>query len=200
MKKFALLFFVLAGTAFAVKEGFTDKVAGSFPQWFQKGIYVSSVLNNAPSTTANKVTGIFHASATIDFASTTVGSLDHSGTTITGVAVGDSCFVGAPGTPASNATFSCYVSAANTVKVRFTPTAANVGAITMSTGTGTATVLASSVCVCSEVTDATRTVGCALSSTTLTATGTASDVINYSCRSPVDPASASYNITVMSHQ
>lgn len=56
-----------------------------------------------------------------------------------------------------------------------------VGQITLETGTGTATVFSGAICVCSEATDETKTVKCAVSSTTLTATGTGSDVINYIC-------------------
>lgn len=55
------------------------------------------------------------------------------------------------------------------------------GSIALSVGTGTATVRSGAVCVCSETTDATKTLKCAVSGTTLTATGNGSDVINYIC-------------------
>lgn len=54
------------------------------------------------------------------------------------------------------------------------------GTITLAAGTGTATVASGSICVCSDTT-AINAVRCAVSSTTLTATGTGTDVIAYHC-------------------
>jgi hypothetical protein len=54
------------------------------------------------------------------------------------------------------------------------------GTITLSTGSGTATVLSGHRCVCTDTT-ANVSVKCAVSATTLTATGTGSDVIAYVC-------------------
>jgi hypothetical protein len=54
------------------------------------------------------------------------------------------------------------------------------GTITLAAGTGTVTVASGSVCVCGN-TSALNAVQCAVSSTTLTATGTGTDVIAYSC-------------------
>lgn len=56
----------------------------------------------------------------------------------------------------------------------------NRGTITLSGGTGTATVTSGAVCTCTDTT-ATNVVQCAVSSTTLTATGTTTDVISYLC-------------------
>ena len=55
------------------------------------------------------------------------------------------------------------------------------GAITLSAGTGTATVASGATCVCTDTT-ANASVKCAVSGTTLTATGTASDVVAFLCR------------------
>jgi hypothetical protein len=54
------------------------------------------------------------------------------------------------------------------------------GTITLSGGTGTATVLTGHRCVCTDTTAA-AAVKCAVSGTTLTATGTTTDVIAYFC-------------------
>lgn len=56
----------------------------------------------------------------------------------------------------------------------------NSGTITLAAGTGTATVYSGARCVCTDST-ANASVRCAVSSTTLTATGTGTDVIAYLC-------------------
>jgi hypothetical protein len=54
------------------------------------------------------------------------------------------------------------------------------GTITLAAGTGTATVLSGAICVCTDTT-ALQPVQCAVVTTTLTATGTTTDVIAYIC-------------------
>lgn len=54
------------------------------------------------------------------------------------------------------------------------------GTITLAAGTGTVTVASGSICVCSDTT-AVNAVQCSVSSTTLTANGTGTDVISYIC-------------------
>lgn len=73
--------------------------------------------------TANVITKSLGGSATIDFASVTITCEDSAGITVTGAVAGDACFVGAPTTISGAGTglhssFTCYVSAADTVKVR----------------------------------------------------------------------------------
>jgi hypothetical protein len=58
--------------------------------------------------------------------------------------------------------------------------AKNRGTITLSAGTGTVAVLSGQICACSDTT-AVAAVKCAVSATTLTATGTGTDVIAYVC-------------------
>lgn len=69
----------------------------------------------------------YAAASTIDFASTSNTTTDSSGITVTGAAVGDTCTVGVPTAAAvAGASFTCYVSAADTVKVRFTAVGAGI--------------------------------------------------------------------------
>lgn len=63
---------------------------------------------------------ILGTTSTIDFGSTSAqSSSDSSGITLTGAAVGDAVFVGGPAAPNVNTCFTGYVSATDTVKVRF---------------------------------------------------------------------------------
>jgi hypothetical protein len=88
------------------------------PTWFQAGIYVAPATAFPLSDTQNKVTKMLGGSATIDFASQTI-TCNTSNITVTGAATGDPCFVGPPSTGgAANSSFTCYVSAANTVTVK----------------------------------------------------------------------------------
>lgn len=86
-------------------------------QVFRGGFWSGSVASRA---SGNRVTGMYESSATIDFASATTTCADSTAITVTGAAVGDPCAVGYDGATvnAANSSFSCYVSAADAVKVR----------------------------------------------------------------------------------
>lgn len=177
------------------------------PPWFQDGFfaYPQSVSNALAGVAANKVTRALGASATINFAAKSVGATDSSAITVTGAQAGDPCFVGTPSAITANAHFSCYVDAANSVKVRFVPVAHDVGTCTLSSGTPstcTATVLSGTTCVCTNQTTQANPIKCAVSGTTLTATGpnTVTDVVAYFCVDEVDPASGDYYVRVISSQ
>lgn len=199
--KYAIGVVLLATFAVAAVAEKTDKVNSPVPQLFPKGIYVGDDATNPSSTKSNKVTKSLGQSATIDFASATVGCILSSSLTVTGAKAGDACTVGIPTAAAAQvAQYSCVVDAANSAKVLFCPLLTAAGQITLSGGTGTAGgVTASSICVCTDTT-ANASVKCAVSGVTLTATGTASDVINYYCRTPVDPASGTFFVRVTSSQ
>lgn len=94
--------------------------------WFKQGFYVGKSSASPTSSAGNKETGSFGTSSVIDVASVTGGTcvdtavvLADAGTTVlTGAAVGDPCFVGTPASPAANASFTCFVPAANALKLR----------------------------------------------------------------------------------
>lgn len=79
----------------------------------------NQMLVGTTTSTGNKVTKMLGTSSTIDFATATTTCTESSGITVTGAAAGDPCFVGTPTTGGStNASYTCYVSATDTVKVR----------------------------------------------------------------------------------
>lgn len=92
--------------------------------WFRNGRVTLPNSIRAQATgaalTANKVTRELAGSETFDYASQTITCVDSTGITITGAQVGDGCHVGLAVAP-GNANFTCYVSAANTVKGHFCP-------------------------------------------------------------------------------
>lgn len=62
---------------------------------------------------------VLTATAVIDFATATTTCTESGNITVTGAATNDSCFMGPPTTGGStNASYTCYVSAADTVKAR----------------------------------------------------------------------------------
>jgi hypothetical protein len=67
----------------------------------------------------NRVTRILGAAYTIDFATATITCNDSAGQTLTGAKVGDTCIVGPPAAAQANASFTCRVSATDTVIVRY---------------------------------------------------------------------------------
>jgi hypothetical protein len=93
------------------------------PRWMAGGMWVMPPSQAANTTTANKVTRMLAFSSTIDFASATITCRDSSAISVPGAQVGDPCFVGMPATLTAGGTglhesFTCYVSAADNVKVR----------------------------------------------------------------------------------
>lgn len=107
-----LVAWALPGTVAAVDYG---------ARWMKSGFFVTPT--GAQVAAANQVTRMLGGSATIDFASVTITCEDSAAITVTGAAVGDPCFVGPPTTISGAGTglhssFTCYVSAADNVKVR----------------------------------------------------------------------------------
>lgn len=173
-------------------------------------LYVTSKLLVGNATEANAITKSLSGSATVDFSSAYSGVALSNSITVTGARAGDPCFVGVPTAAAAlKAKFGCYVDAADSVKVWFSPenkTTGQVALVSGSPSTATATVAASSVCTCTPVgaTAAIAAAGCAtgVSSTTLTLTGpnTVTTTMTYDCAAPVDPASGTYYVRVLSAQ
>jgi len=98
-----------------------DAVIQWSPQVFQGGFWSGLT---ASKTAGNKVTGMYAASATIDFADAGTGIVceDSSAITVTGAQAGDPCVVGIDSATvnAANSSFSCYA-LANQAKVRHCP-------------------------------------------------------------------------------
>ena len=93
------------------------------PQWFTRGIYVGPEESpNVSATTANKITRTLGGSISFNFGSKSITCEDSTAITVTGAQVSDPCFVGPPDTldagGGGNSSFTCYVSAADAVKVR----------------------------------------------------------------------------------
>jgi len=119
VKRLALFAVLLAGLAFAAAGTITGISDGA--QWFKAGFFVGPAVTT--STAGNRVDNMLSGSITFDFASVTITCEDSTGITVTGAAVNDPCFVGPPTTISGAGTglhssFTCYVSAADTVKVR----------------------------------------------------------------------------------
>lgn len=71
--------------------------------------------------TVNRITRTLGGSTTFDFPSQTTTCTDSTAFTVTGAKTDDPCFTSMPASPAANSIFTCYVSAADTVRVRFCP-------------------------------------------------------------------------------
>lgn len=174
-------------------------------RWSKSGIWIGTT-STETATQAHRQAKRYGGSATIDFTSQSTGVQFSSGITVTGAAVGDICTVSAPAAASAlNATFSCVVTATDTVKVIFEPKDFVKAQVALSSGTpstATATVSAGSICTCTPVgaTAAIAAAGCAtgVSSTTLTLTGpnTVTTTMTYDCAAAVDPASGTYTVTL----
>ena len=108
---------LFALVAFALPGGVTNIDNGA--RWMRSGFYATSV--DTQVIAANRISRVLGASSVIDFAAATITTVDSTAITVTGAQVGDPCFVGPPAAVVVNASFTCIVTAADTVKVRFTP-------------------------------------------------------------------------------
>lgn len=205
MKRLGLLF--VAGVIALATPAFAQ--THEVPEYFWGGLNVGK----SYSTRAHRVTRVLAGpitGTTIDFASTTTGVVLSASIPVVGARAGDPCVVGVPTAAAAlNAKFGCYVDAADSVKVWFSPdntVNAQIALVSGSPSTVTASVAASSICTCTPVgtTAAIAAAGCAASvtSTTLTLTGpnTVTTTMTYRCAAPVDPASGAYFVRVISNQ
>lgn len=177
---------------------------------FKGGLSIGS--GSTWDTASNRITKRLGKSATIDFASTSVGRVLSSAITVTGAAVGDICTVSAPAAASAlPARFSCVVTATNEVKVLFEPLNHTRGSTALTSGspsTKTAEVPVLSTCGCDPVgtTAAIAAAGCATSladdldggvgTLTLTGPDTVTTTVVYDCAAPVDPASGTYTVAI----
>lgn len=99
--------------------GITALAATQFTRLLNLQVSGKTLLGSA--TEANAITHSYSGSAVVDFASRTITCEDSTAITVTGAVVGDACHVGTPAAPAVNSTFTCYVSAADAVRVRHCP-------------------------------------------------------------------------------
>lgn len=212
MKKFVLVgLLITASAALAVQQ--LDTNISRFLTALRTGILVgpASIFTTDAKINASRVTRSLGASATIDFTSAYAGSALSSSITVTGARAGDPCTVGVPTAAAALlADFTCFVDATNSVKVQFAPTSTQIGQATLVSASPSQVVVAgitaSSLCTATPVglTAAIAAGGLATSLTTtnLTITGpnTVTTVVNYVCAAPVDPASGTFYVRVVSSQ
>jgi len=66
-----------------------------------------------------KIEAVYSASATLDFPNTLAQTSSDLTLAVTGASVGDPVFLATPATPDANSCFTAWVSASNTVSVRF---------------------------------------------------------------------------------
>lgn len=119
--RFALALTVLMLGALAVFAAPTNVDRDGSPRWMMAGFWVLPPSQAGQTTTANKTTRMLATSSVQDFAAQTITCVDSAGVTLTGAQAGDPCMVGAPTTIAANTSFTCYVSAADTIKIRYCP-------------------------------------------------------------------------------
>lgn len=137
MKKILLAVAILtAGAAFAIQQ--LDISRSPLLQQFIAGVVIGPESVNPTDTrlNANRITRTLSGSATIDFAAASILCEDSAAITVLGARAGDPCFVGIPTTLATTLlgrdhSYTCYVSAANAVKVRACPagTSDNPGSV-----------------------------------------------------------------------
>jgi hypothetical protein len=127
MKKIAAVVLALAATGALALQQLDLNLSRSLLA-LTGGLLVGpvSLLGSDSQINANRVTRMLGASATIDFASGSIVCTDSAAIAVLGARTGDACFVGPPAAIANNSSFSCYVSAADAVKVRHCPAGTSI--------------------------------------------------------------------------
>jgi len=118
VKRLLLVTTLLAAVAFGAAS--TIGAVDASARWMKSGAFFGTTAGKTPG---NRVSAAYSGSIAFDFANVTITCEDSTGITVTGAVAGDACFVGPPTTISGagtglHSTFSCYVSAADTVKVR----------------------------------------------------------------------------------
>lgn len=102
---------------------------------------VFDVLSTGVAVAHYTIAKTLTSTATLDFGSTTAGTATDLTITVTGAALGDVCEIGVPdGSTLADGSFSSWVSASNTVKIRFTNNSLTL-ALDPASGTFRATVI-----------------------------------------------------------
>lgn len=94
------------------QTGVSDPRAGA--------LHIGRLNREFPSTT-HRITRLMRGDFTIDFASSTITCVDSASQTLSGARTGDICIVSPPSGSTANTSFSCRVSATDTVVVRYCP-------------------------------------------------------------------------------
>lgn len=94
------------------QSGVSDPRAGA--------LHIGRLNKEFPSTT-HRITRMLRGDFTIDFASGTTTCADSASQTLSGARTGDICVVSPPSGSTANTSFSCRVSATDTVIVRYCP-------------------------------------------------------------------------------
>jgi len=124
-KRLVFLALAISTLAFGVVYQQLDLSVGNKIRVYTSGLLVAplSVLGTDAQVNASKISRALGASATINFAPQGATCTDSSAVTVLGARAGDPCVVGVPLAVTnvdggSLSTFSCFVSAADAVKVR----------------------------------------------------------------------------------
>lgn len=114
------------------EDGATDNITKLSPTGFlytgNTGDYFETDPGLVIGASGSAITHSYSGSATIDFASTSATTVDSAAITVTGAVLGDVCLVSTltEATNVTGAAFTCRVTAANTVKVRFAAAGASI--------------------------------------------------------------------------
>jgi hypothetical protein len=123
MKKALILVGVLVGGLAFAQIALNVDVFNARPLLFAQPVHIGPAIgpNRVFPSSVSRVTRLLRGDYTIDFASSTITCVDSAAQTLTGARTGDICIVSPPAGSTANTSFTCRVSAANQVIVRYCP-------------------------------------------------------------------------------